>query len=372
MTDDLFWWQQIPSAARCVARVTQEICAHHMVLLHIPEHLPWKETFRNLVEEGVHAREDRRSLRCIEAMDVGTSLGDYLLHHFCKPAVQDGFRPSLGYAGYLAGCQDTTLGTSYLYLKEVEADVLPAWAAFLGSYREKFRAAKKQAHLSGDGFACLLETTAEEPLAEKGLVEIFLADELTAYDSVIFSAFRAGDAQLYGTPDVVSYLRPYLAEVVTQLAGRDTELAAALLQQGQALLETPMEAVSIALEAGRYSDGAPFPACFSEDAVHRAFWTAQVRLLFPYLEEQRIAFLERHAEEAKRLLPYENGNHETVSDLPSIEIGKIYYEIGRGGLQASERERDAVALHRSARNDLAHLKPLALDVLKAVYQKPLA
>ena len=464
MTDDLFFWQQIPGAARLAARVTEEICAHHTVVLHVPERLPWSAAFHELVATAVHRKEAARSLELLDAYEIypfeegegsglgftevpsdgsaaeasnagtvmgsrfdeeegsvrgtveafsgssfagasnartsmgarsasGTTnarnatggtratneqeirdaFGDYLLTHFCRPEVQDGFRPALGYDGYLATCRDTTLGASYLWLTDVPAVAMNPWTAFLSDYQAAFQAAKRKQPFAGDGFACLLETTATEAFAKKGIVELSASDYLTSYDSYTFLFFRAGELPLQGTPEAVSYLRPYLAELARNLGGDDVEYSAALLKESARLLEDPVATCQRLASEGTASDGRPFPPAPDAAVIRRRTWATQIRLVFPWLEEQRIAFLDRHAAAAQALVQtryIENGNHEEISDYHLLEIGNI--SCCKNDLEATERERQAIDLHRTARNDLAHLAPLPLEKLRDLYANPLA
>lgn len=385
MTDGEFWWRQIPGCARLAARVTREICAHHIVLLHVPEALPWAGTFRRLAEDAVHRTEAARSLDFVAADDIfawgesaslddiSDALGDYLLTHFCRPDVQDGFRPALGYAGYLAACRDTTLGASYLWLTDVPDAALGEWTTFLTQYGDRFADAKRRRGLPGEAFACLLETTAPDAYAKKGIVELDVADFITSYDGYTFLFFRAGEMQLSGTPAAAAYLRPCLAELARSLGDGDIEWSAALLAEGTRLIEDPIAACRRVAAAGSYSDGRSFPPAPPAETVRRRAWTTQIRLVFPWLEEQRIAFLDRHKAEAARLLAgrdIENGNHEAITDIHLLEIGSIYYYKSRFDL--TDRERRAIDLHRAARNDLAHLAPLDLAALTELYANPLA
>lgn len=382
MTDGEFWWRQIPGAARLVQRVAEAVCHHRIVVLHVPQHLPWADTFRHLVSIEVHRSEAARSLEFLDAGEVcpqddgaqaGDALGDYLLHHFCKPDVRDGFRPALGYDGYLAACRDTTLGSSYLWFTGLSADVLEAWAAFLAHYYEHFQTEKRRQHIPGDGFACLLETAESGTFAKKGVVEIAAADDITSYDGYIYSFLRAGGLQISGTPEAVRWLRPCLAELARSLGGGDVEQSAALLGEGERLLEDPVAACRHVAAQGTYSDGSPFPPALLPDVLRRRVWTTQIRLIFPWLEEQRLALLDRHADEARALVAsggIENGNHEVITDGQLLEIGTICYH--KNQFRFTERERRAIDLHRAARNDLAHLSPLSLAAMRELFAHPLA
>jgi hypothetical protein len=85
------------------------------------------------------------------------------------------------------------------------------------------------------------------------------------------------------------------------------------------------------------------------DAIRRRLWRAQVRVLFPFIEEVRMAVVHKHRTRI-RTAAIAWGFR---GDVEELEVGDLV-AIGEAALPRSERE--VVGLLRSARNALAHLQ----------------
>ena len=360
-TDEELWWQHVSSPAGFARAVVETVLDQRSVVLQVPEHLPWHAAFRRFLCDRIDSGDPNRLIVMVDAADV-EDIGACLLEKCCKGSLARAYRHGRHYAEFLAGLEDTTLPNRTFWFTGVTRAQLKAWLDFLSDYQ---RACGGRA-----GAICLFEMADGTPPRSKAVRTFSYDDDVTRYDVHLFHSVRARNAQLSGSP-AEERPRPPPAELATSVSGGDVALGAALLRTADSLYHAPEETLARVLQDTARSDGSAFPAPAGD--VARRIWTAQIKTVFPYLEAQRIAFLERHQDEAARLVAVEtiyNGNHEKIEDGRDLELGTIYSYRSR--FRMSERERESLERFREARNTLAHIHPLALSDIEPLYDYPLA
>jgi hypothetical protein len=301
------WWR-LPGPSRFLDRVLHELREGRGVVLALPEHHP----------DGLRAALYERA----QAIDwwywkvVDLAEGDggespaRLLHRLCAPA--DPGR--LLDASTLAGCED--FRRLLLWVEGVTAVTWPAWRDFLEQYARACRPV---------------------PVAERALVCVPTVGLPTACppnedEALAYLSWRGAVGRL----DMTLYLAQLLADrrlpplhrgvalaVGAEIAGTDPQLA-----QGLASLEvsdlvqptpllwdlaqcrgwSPREAASPRWSAGmvdeldgaEYVHSAALVAAGRQEDLRRRVWRAEVGVLFPFIEEQRLRLLE--AREVRRHL----------------------------------------------------------------------
>jgi hypothetical protein len=93
-------------------------------------------------------------------------------------------------------------------------------------------------------------------------------------------------------------------------------------------------------------------------------WSAQVREIIPYVEEQRRHLLIQTGSTLQLpwSIPGANGQWREITDLHDLEIQHINSQI-RNDHSRDPQLRDLVACLSDMRNDLAHLKPITAQTL---------
>lgn len=101
--------------------------------------------------------------------------------------------------------------------------------------------------------------------------------------------------------------------------------------------------------------------------VQRRVWTAQVGVLFPFLERQRLAFIAAH----RKLLSLPVVTQwERIEDADSLELSHLAFQLRR---RVSPTCLARIELCRRMRNELAHFRPLSVgDLLSAQFLEMLA
>lgn len=98
--------------------------------------------------------------------------------------------------------------------------------------------------------------------------------------------------------------------------------------------------------------------------LDRRLWRAQVRALFPWLEEVRQEFIARHGRRLK--LPLRSYDGTEIRDPAELDWGQIQWAM-KGS--ATPREMDWLDLMKDIRNALAHRRPVTYERLAAAQRE---
>lgn len=99
----------------------------------------------------------------------------------------------------------------------------------------------------------------------------------------------------------------------------------------------------------------------SSDEIRRRIWSAEVGVLFPYVEEQRQAILRRLGGLLR--VPFETRFGEIITDWRDLEIGHIESQIVTNGISVGRETRRMLRQLREIRNCLAHQEVVPKNLL---------
>ena len=271
---------------------------------------------------------------------------------------------------------DARLADTVIWVEGMTAACWPAWRAFLGQYERACQMCPEQ----GRGLFCVPltgEVARQVPEAAVALSVRRWWGVVGEVDLLLDLSLRAD-----GRPMPPLHRRLALA-VACELSGTDAALARALAGLGLRQLLEPQE--FLRAEAARrgwnaararqptWEDGL-VDGVNGEDVVHsvalvirgddaelrRRIWQAEVAVLYPFLEEQRLRLL-------PRLRPYLRLPVETaygrVDDIYDLELGQLVHFL-RGRNLARELWR-LLNLLTDMRHALAHLRPVPVEYLFA-------
>ena len=54
-------------------------------------------------------------------------------------------------------------------------------------------------------------------------------------------------------------------------------------------------------------------------------WEAQIKIIFPKMEQFRSAFIRKHHEKLMGVMPVRNSNGETIYEPDELELGTLYF-----------------------------------------------
>lgn len=161
-------------------------------------------------------------------------------------------------------------------------------------------------------------------------------------------------------------MRPYLAEVVSSICGDDVELCAACVLRGMDFLSSPVQIINDVIESCHRSDGERYFFNKSKEEITVSIWESQLKYIFPLIESYRKYFIKRYFKAIKNVLPISNSYGEKVTIPEDVEIGTLFYLVGRGDIVISSTEYNELERYRNARNRLAHMNVLENEEVEAI------
>lgn len=266
-------------------------------------------------------------------------------------------------------CEDSGFRGRLVRLEGLDSETWPAWCAFLRAYAEMSRS---RPLLGRSLFLVLLAGSPppEAPPADIGLAcrpWDGLPDDV---DLLLFATEQLRERE--DNP----LLRSLFATTISRVAGWDFDTAAVLVAQDYETIMDPRDLLrEIAQHNGWTADtpldwrlgtasrtGSAHPARIALDnpstELQRRLWSAQLSVLFPWIESCRHETVSAHLYQVKRQMRAEGDNQ---SDPFALELGELLRLFGRRG--ANRQVRKSVRLLRDSRNELAHRRHIPLPTV---------
>lgn len=373
------WWEEITGPSRLVRDIAGTLLEPSSVLLQVPGDLPWRSRMRSAVEGALREADMNLLVSYIDceserggegaAMDVPR----FLLSRYASPEVKNGYRVSSGRSIHQYIREQGILQNRVIWVKGMTAGDDRSWLDFCRNYRPKH---------CGDGLFVI--ESYREDLRASGVRTMRYAGHVSRYDALLFNSMMVSLGR--NASDSLER-KQYIAAAASLLCGKDVELSGMLLEEADLAGEDPIEALcrvartpyfSRRMEADTLDGSHPFVFIRSgrEREMEHVLWKAQLQALFPLLEMERIALVERYEREireglfmrywdferqaAYRIKQY----NEYLDDPQDAELGTLY-RMNHLRQEANQslfllflesRDRERLELIYQMRNRLAHSK----------------
>ena len=343
---DQIWWNKVPNALTFITEISESLWDEKSVLIHSEGDFPWYETMRMTIQDAV--RQVNSSKRFKSIRDISEP-GAFLLTEYCKAEKRAQYRPSKGYAKFFAESDDIVLHSMYFWVSLSSSQELDVWLQFVSDYIKARGKDKEKA-------AFILEWHgAELPGPKKGITQYSLDRYIGSYDRLVFAMLAASAVE------EKTSVKNYLAELASNVVGNDMELCAACLADYQRFLEDPSGTIDRIVAENWRSDGRNFVFEKDRKTVTGNIWRAQIKILYPIIEEYRESFVEKYAHALERELPITSTFGELYSDPRDVELGTLSYMAGNNILVLNFCEYQKLEAFKDARNKLSHLNILTFD-----------
>jgi hypothetical protein len=282
--------------------------------------------------------------------------GPYLLQEFCKPEKRAFYRPSKTFAQFFAESDDIVLHARYIWVYVESLENLEKWTEFVSDYAKKRGKNKETA-------VFILEWKGERvKVSKKGIKTLSFDDYINEYDRIVFSMLASSSVR-----EEVR-VKNYLAELASDIAGNDIELCAACLKDYKLFLKEPFKAVQHVIGNSLRSNGEIFLFNGTADDVKHYVWQAQIRTIYPLLEEFREIFVSKHESAIEKELPITSSYGEIYDDPKDVELGTLVFMADNGRLQLKPQSYFKLKRFKEARNKLSHLDVLTEDEIRELLQ----
>ncbi len=346
MEQEQIWWERVPNALIFRADIIENLLNEKSIILNCSKNLPWYSYMVKTIKDSV---KQHNSSKRFESISDVSDPGAYLLQNFCKMEKRAEYRPTKTYAKFFAESDDIVLHERYFWIKIYSKEQLDSWSKFVSEY---LRQRKK----NRDVAVFILEWAGNGNIhAQKGVKICSFNEYVSGYDVIVFCTLAVSSIK------ESSFVKTYLTELTSLIVDKDIELCALCLENYREFLDNPYVAIEEIVGSKFRSDGNVF--CFGkiEEDVKHLIWLAQIKTVYPILEEYREDFVQRYALEIQGQLPITSSYGERYSNPRDVELGTLKYMADNGKISLPFKEYERLKVNKDARNKLSHLIPLTLE-----------
>lgn len=348
---DRIWWERVPNALQFLNDLTGTICSGKSIIIQSDSSIPWKNTMMEELFERIRLRSYQKRLELLENVD---DPGDYLLQEFCKKEKRVLYRPNISYAAFFAANDDIVLHDRFFWVKISDEDNLSDWTDFISEYRRE-RAKSKDKRTA----VFILEWKGKRTaFAKKGIHEYSLSEYIGEYDRIVFNSLAAASVK------EPLFIKTYLSQLASEVIDNDIELCAACIKDFQAFLKDPYSVIQEVISRSAHENGEPFFFDRSPQDISHCIWKAQIKMIYPLLEEYRENFVRKYFLQIKPHLPIKTAYNEQYLVPEDVELGTLHYMASCRLLQIPQNEYEELTTYKTARNKLSHLENLSFDEVK--------
>ena len=349
MTIGYDWWYRTVSAVRYLDSVMDSISAGRSAAMIFPEKIPWEQDFVGAIRDRLRMYLDTRWLEVQSAAGVD-SPGKFLMRSYLSKEDQELYWPPRhgSEAHFLGMSEHSPLHRRFLLLTDISAGKAPLWGAAVREYQEGFRA-KFGENADCCIFILIIKCGFMQSAPELDVCRY--SDYITDYDSLMFSMMRCSALQLS------SGCRQYIAELASSLGDQQIELAGELAGYGEDLAKHPWRCAQEVFD--RRGE------LYTEDRIRNAIWLAQIKVVYPKLEEERRGFITKYQKKLAAYMPLPNSLGEIITKPADLEIGQLFFIVNKHKFAGSD-DFHRISSLRDVRNQLAHSSPMSYDMLTAL------
>lgn len=342
------WWEQLGCSLRLLNQLTNHLLDCRSAVLQAGQGLPWRRIF---MEELNLRRSSFSGDRRMVQLDWDGQMepGESVLRNLCSQEVCIQYWPGISYAQYLASLEDIMLHDYYVWVSNIHTEAeVQQWWDFVSAYESRRTSTLRRA-------VFILEYDGPEI---GGAGPVVIPFRIENHNCRVFCLEAASALGNTGLVD-------YQAELALCIGGQDPEFCAALLNMGEALLLDPVHTALDVIECDRSSAGTPFPEK-TELEITSAVWKSALMLLFPILEEYRMAFIDKYRADLVRHLPYHTSFGAIIREAEDLELGHLWNIISNNSRHIAPEDYQTVKVFRQVRHRIAHIDTVPLGEVQAV------
>ncbi len=359
-----FWWDSITGPRTVVSNVVKALLENKMVILKVPPDLPWRHPMRSAINTAFKEHSDYRDI-VIEHIDIiddnpkQMEPGRFILNYFASSAVNNGYREKSKASIQEYISMKGVIKNRIIWIKGLDKKTTEKWIKFCCGFTKR----------SPEEGLFVLEVHADSPLGTiNSLTLIDFMECVSNYDLQLFNSFVL-DKQSYYTDNWKKYISVCSATV----CDIDAELSELLIRIIDFKTESVLEGIKRIAEMPDFvRRGEDISSNhilryyrnnnFSE--IEHRIWTAQIQVLFPIIELERVEIICKYENAIKSVLDSENITQygELLTDAIDVELGTLCYLMSKrnnDGLYylyiPNETDRDRIRFLHECRNNLAHV-----------------
>ncbi|MDR0581322.1 MAG: hypothetical protein LBG04_04415 [Holosporaceae bacterium] len=381
------WWRSITGPVNLVAHTVHALRTRNTVLLRVPEDVPWRKEMRMATEALLRDAEENLLISYIDCQDECpevSNIGDFLLGKFAisDPNVRNGYRQASKQSIGQYILEKEVLKNRVLWIKGINEDRLSAWVSFCNNYKTE--------SINQGLFVLECYSGDFNNSLSAHLTQIKYDDFVSNYDSLLF------DNLLLANTDHSLIWKKYIAAVAFSLCGADVEVSEYFIYNIDFSTVEPVTALLEISEQEKFANRKamehlnpdhPFSLIRTKqhEELTKKLWEAQLQVIFPMIELERLRFTSQYQNEIEGILQTEywsprDGQSkrifqhgELLLKAFDVEIGTLYQmqHLRKNDARneyylylPNENDREHLSLLYEMRNALAHIKTCSLEQVK--------
>lgn len=362
-----FWWDSVTGPRKVVSEVISILSMNQMALLKVPSDLPWRHTMRGVMEAMFRERIESKDI-LIDTIDAEDEIeteedpGYFLINKYSSDdETRIGYRESKrnSIQDYLK--KNKILKNRVIWIKGLEGEEAKKWIRFCQKYNV-------ESVVEG---SFVLEIHGELPEFEgKNLKVVSYEENVSSYDVQLFNSVYLDEKEEY-----TNKWKHYISTVAACLCETDAEISKAFIDAGNFRTENPRILLERVANSSDYiqrgADGQTkhvLAICraIDNETLNYKLWKAQMQILFPIIELERVQLIEKWEQNVKDAL---TENHVKQYDIQitnpyEAELGTLNYLLSHRATGTNsymlyipeQCYRDRIKFLHECRNLLAHVK----------------
>lgn len=339
------WWGRLVNSVRFLDDVKDILMDRRSVIMNFSDNIPWLDIMTYTLEQQLAFMTDTRSFEVHDASKIRVEPGKYLFERFCSEAERRKYWPGRdkSYERFLATNINTTLNHRIICITGINSGNADIWLKTVTEYLEN--------RDSEDRGIFILIVQGANTNESKLIGNVKYTDYVTDYDCLMLCMTMLSSAKCSSTQ------KQYVSEIASNIARNNVEIAGVLATAELSLAQNPFETASEKLRNNNITIND------LEERVKTAVWEAQIKLVFPLLEDFRRELVQKYQSKIQQFLPITSSAGERVDKATEVEIGQLYFICGKEKI-LDKTEFNLLKTMREARNLLAHRDILTYNKLK--------
>lgn len=326
------WWKNLTNPSSFTENIICSILDGKSSAVIYKDDIPWKEDFiQNILFEV--ERESPNMKTNIHRISEYVEPDEYIMQKYCNREERSLYWGPRDHskAKFLSKSSKSTLNKSNVIIDITNADNTDEWIGFAEEYNSYF--SEEEEH---GVFLLLMQDT-----------EFSGTDNIRCFDYSRyihdFDIFMLC-MTILSSQNCSIQKKQYISEIAVSLAGDNVVVAGELAEyKGSLPVNVSRIAEKVFKENGLSCDDIAVQ-------IKTALWKAQVKILFPIIEQFRSKFIEMNYDKLRK---YKLDSYK-ANNVFELEVGQLYHLCYTQGI--FKKELNFLEKVRNARNSLAHLE----------------
>ena len=337
------WWSKINSSSQMIEDILKSVKKRNSVVVNVFG-APFTEEFVEIMRSSLYMNDSENSFELIDDSESSIAVEELLFGRYCPSDVANEYfpTPNNSKAKFIAHCKQFSLNSSTAWVRLSGEKRANEWLDFIKEYSENCDAMMHAV------FVLQINSESLQPVKTRNISSVFAKDYITPYDYYVY--YMLETAQI---PSYSALKKRYLAELLASFCANDVATAERMFGRREEILERPVEL---------YSE------CSGADIqpaeLQSRLWRAQMRVLFPEIEDFRYRIVQKYIDEIQAALPFPTVYKTEINEPFELDLGNILSMSRSGNVILQSNDVDKMKNYKSIRDNLAHMKTSSYNDVK--------